>query len=213
MGKVEIRAFPSGPLATNSYLVISGNDAAIIDAAPDVTEALLKTLSERLITPTKIIFTHSHWDHIADAFPLRQSISSPVDVLIHEEDAYNLIQPGSDHLPCRLHIEGVTPTRLLHDGDTFTIGTSVWRVIHTPGHSPGSICLYCAEDNILLAGDTLFKASIGTLSLPTSQPERMWPSLKKLAALAPNTAVYPGHGETTTIGREPWLIRAEQIFG
>lgn len=92
------------------------------------------------------------------------------------------------------------------------MGEFEFVIIHTPGHSPGSICLYDPKHQILISGDTLFKGSIGTLSLPTSQPDRMWPSLEKLGALPVETQVYPGHGEKTCIKDERWLKNAKEIF-
>jgi hydroxyacylglutathione hydrolase len=132
--------------------------------------------------------------------------------VLHEEDLGNLLQPGSDGIPSPLQIKPQKPKMFLHDGDKVSIGQSLWRVIHTPGHSPGSISLFNEEAKLLFSGDTLFKGSIGNLSLPTGQPERMWPSLQKLAVLNPETRFYPGHGPTSTIGQEHWLTRAEELF-
>src|SRR6185295_17653201 len=135
-----------------------------------------KSIQEKALQPTHIILTHSHWDHFADCAKCYRAWKLPI--LVHEEDAPNLIHPGSDGIPTPYWIEGCVPSQLLHDGDKIMIGNSHWKVIHTPGHSPGGICLYCPEEHILLAGDTLFKGSIGRLSFSSSQPERMWPSLK-----------------------------------
>lgn len=211
--QVEISIFPSGPFETNAYIVACSEtrEAAIIDPAPDSKELIVKAIADKQLKPTKIILTHSHWDHIADVVPLSELFGLPV--LIHSEDAPNLMHPGQDQLPCWITIQGKQPDQLLKDGDTISIGKSEWRVIHTPGHSPGSICLFCEKEKILLSGDTLFKKSIGNLSFPTSEPERMWPSLTKLSLLPAETQVYPGHGESTTIGAEKWLARAKQIFG
>jgi hydroxyacylglutathione hydrolase len=100
----------------------------------------------------------------------------------------------------------------LTEGQIVTVGQLTLTVIHTPGHSPGGVCFYAKEEKVLISGDTLFRGTIGKLNSPTGQAERMWPSLKKLAALPPDVRVYPGHGEGTSIGEENWLARAEEIF-
>jgi hydroxyacylglutathione hydrolase len=206
-----ILPFPSGPLATNAYLVLSAGKAAIIDPAPGCTKKVIKTIEERKLTPDCIICTHSHWDHIAEVASLAFHYSIPV--MIHAKDAYNLMEPGSDKMPGWVQVAAHVPDRLLHEGDKITIGESSWQVIHTPGHTPGGICLYCEQEKVLLSGDTLFKRSIGNISFPTSNAEDMWQSLKKLALLPKETKVFPGHGEPTTIGAESWLDHAEQVFG
>ena len=211
MTQIEILTFPSGPVRTNAYLVSEGHEAMVIDPAPGSSRLLVQAIEQKKLTLTKIVLTHSHWDHIADVSLLLAA--HHVDLFVHEEDAANLVQPGIDRVLCPISIQGVEPSDYLHEGDCVILGTSRWQIIHTPGHTPGGICLYCPEQGILFSGDTLFKRSIGILTLPTSEPARMWPSLKKLSLLPPETVVYPGHGEATTIGSEKWLSRAEDIFG
>ncbi len=94
------------------------------------------------------------------------------------------------------------PDRLLRDGDIIDIGKIAFRVIHTPGHSPGQICLYSEFEKVLFTGDTLFQGSIGRTDLPGSSEKEMMLSLARLAEFPENVAVYPGHGEPTTIGAE-----------
>ncbi len=202
---VDIVSFPSGPLGTNAYLVVfkKTNKAALIDAPQDSFLKINRECEKRGCELEKLIFTHSHWDHITEAslFTLK--------AYIHAEDAYNLKDPGSDGLRSYIPIQGIEPNQLLKDGDAVFIGDSCWKVIHTPGHSPGGICLFCEEEGVLISGDTLFKGSYGRVDLPTSEPERMWASLKKLSLLPKDVEVYPGHGAPTTIGREDWLKNAE----
>ena len=101
---------------------------------------------------------------------------------------------------------------MLEDKDKLKVGKVELQVIHTPGHTPGSICLYIPKENVLISGDTLFAGSIGNISFPTSKPKLMWESLKKLSKLTPDTKVLPGHGQSTTIGKEKWLNKAEDYF-
>jgi hydroxyacylglutathione hydrolase len=208
-----IFAFPSGPFDTNAYVVAcpTTKEAAIVDPAPGSASSIEKCIAQNGLKPAKIILTHSHWDHIADVSPVKNRYNIPV--LIHAEDAPNLKQPGSDQLPCPFSFPGVTPDQTFKEGDLIKVGNSTLTVIETPGHTPGGVCFYSAEEKTLFSGDTLFKGSIGNLSFPTSRPDKMWPSLDKLALLPPNTNVYPGHGPSTTIGAESsWLPRAREYF-
>ncbi len=208
-----IKAIPSGPFETNAYIISCKEtlESAIIDPAPESYPLIVKYLNDNDLKPVKIILTHSHWDHIADVAPLIERYNIPV--LIHSEDLQNLEFPGSDGLPCWISFKGVKPDILLCEGDLIAIGKLNFTVIHTPGHTPGGICLYSERERTLISGDTLFKGSIGNISFPTARPKLMWASLKKLEKLPLDTVVYPGHGEKTTIGSESWLSKAEQIFG
>lgn len=208
-----LQAFPSGPFETNAYLIACPETlkAVIIDPAPGSYRSITEKISNHQLKPIAIWLTHSHWDHIADTAKLKETYKIPV--LIHPLDAPNLETPGADLLPCWIPFDGVHPTKLINEGDLLAVGNIQFQVIHTPGHSPGGVCFYCANEGILISGDTLFKGTIGNLSFPTSRPDLMWSSLDKLAKLPPATHVFPGHGPSTTIGNESWLPRAEELFG
>lgn len=207
-----IKTFPSGPFETNAYVIgcPATKQAVIIDPAQGSSKPVIAFLSENDLTPIIILITHSHWDHIIDTAILKNHFNIPV--CIHALDRPNLEKPGSDRLPCPIPYEGVVPNRLLQEGDEVNVGNIRFKVIHTPGHSPGGVCFYCADEGVLISGDTLFRGSIGNLSLPTANAELMWQSLAKLSKLPPETIAYPGHGPSTTIGREPWLARAKDHF-
>ena len=208
-----LKVFTSGPFATNAYLLISDQDkqAAAIDPAPGSAPAIISYIESHSLELNAILLTHTHWDHIADVKALKERY--PIPVYVHVEDRLNLEKPGSDRLPLLFSIPGVVPEFELKEGDMIQIGNYSLRVIHTPGHSPGSVCFYDAKAAILISGDTLFQGTIGNLSFPTSNADQMWLSLDKLAKLPPATQVYPGHGETTTIGAEKWLPQAKDYFG
>lgn len=210
-----IQTFPSGPFETNAIIVAcqATKIGVIIDPAPESSQKIADFLAKNNLHPEKILITHSHWDHIADIAILQSKFDFHIPVLIHEEDAGNLQNPGTDGLPCWVDFEGVKADGFLTDGEIIKIGELSFEVIHTPGHSPGGVCFYNKDRGVLIAGDTLFKGSIGNLSFPTARPKLMWSSLKRLALLPPETAVYPGHGPRTTIGEERWLVNAEMIFG
>lgn len=205
--------FPSGPFETNAYVLSCPvtKKAAFIDPAPGSYASLVKYSDANQLIPDSIWLTHSHWDHIVDTAALKRHYSLPVK--IHEEDAGNLENPGSDKLPCWVEIEGVRANSFFQPNEWITLGTLKIQVIHTPGHTPGGVCFYIPEHKLLFSGDTLFQGTIGNLSFPTARPALMWKSLAILATLPSDTLVLPGHGPSTTIGQEKWLANAEELFG
>jgi hydroxyacylglutathione hydrolase len=207
-----LEVFPSGPVETNAYLLAceKTKHAAVIDAPFESSDLLLRRIQELSLTVDMILLTHSHWDHIAEVSVLKQKLKVPV--YIHKEDAENLENPGADRLPLFFPLIGVKPDGYLSEGQKLEIGKLTLEVICTPGHSPGSVCFYLQDEKILLSGDTLFRGTIGNLSFPSSRPALMWDSLKKLAALPAETKVFPGHGDSTTIGAEKWISHAEGKF-
>lgn len=205
-----IKCFPSGPFETNAYLLAcrETDKGVLIDPSPGSAEALIKAAFGVKIEA--ILLTHSHWDHIADLKKVKKAFNVPV--YVHPADRGNVENPGSDGLPLMMAIEGVIPDFDLKEGEIIPIGHLEIKVIETPGHSPGGVCFFLEKEKILFSGDTLFKGSIGNISLPTSDRSAMWRSLEKLEKLPPDTTVYPGHGPLTTIGEESWLPRAREVF-
>jgi len=208
-----IEVIPSGPFETNAYIAACSETrkAAIIDPGVESVQAITHFVKDNDLKPVIVLLTHSHWDHIGDVAAIKREYQIPV--CIHPLDVKNLENPGSDRLPMMMEIEGVKPDKLLKEGDEVDVGNLHFKVIHTPGHTPGGICFYEKDHNTLFSGDTLFQGSIGNLSFPTADPSKMWGSLDKLAKLPSETAVFPGHGPSTTIGAEPWLPEAKKIFG
>lgn len=204
---MQIETFPTGPLPTNAYLVADEetNDAWIIDAPPDSAAVVLAEVTKRGYTVTLLINTHGHWDHIADNAALQAGTNAPL--LIHEADEPMIRAPGrmGNYLP------NITPTaadRYLNDGDMLHLGRYIFTVWHTPGHSPGGVVLYEPTTNTLIGGDTLFPNGHGRIDIPGADRQAMHRSLVRLATLPPETTVYPGHGDPTTIGAElPWMTR------
>jgi glyoxylase-like metal-dependent hydrolase (beta-lactamase superfamily II) len=207
-----IQAFPSGPFETNAYVVVCPQTrvAAIIDPAPGCASAIKDYLTQHSYKPEKILLTHSHWDHFADMPELKEHYGIPI--YVHSEDSANIENPGSDGLPLWITIKGVKPDYFFSEGDLISVGNRQFKVIDTPGHTPGGVCFYCPEEKLLFSGDTLFKGTIGNLSFSTARPKLMWQSLAKLAKLPLDTQVLPGHGQQTTIGAESWLPEAERFF-
>jgi glyoxylase-like metal-dependent hydrolase (beta-lactamase superfamily II) len=208
---VLIECYPSGPFQTNTYLLISTStgDAVVVDPAPDSADSLLAAIQQHKKTLLAVWITHSHWDHTADCHALLAQHNVPV--MVHQLDSENLISPGSDGLPSLISIPPLTTLTYINDGDVLSLGKGVWTVLHSPGHSLGSVCFYNADDGILLSGDTLFKGTMGNISFPTSSPYLMGETLLKLSALPPATRVFPGHGPSTTIAKErSWMVTASQ---
>lgn len=206
-----IETFPSGPLKTNAYAIFDTRkrQIAIVDVPPGSASQLVHFATEHDSAPIVAIWlTHSHWDHIADISLLLEmlmragQLRSDFCIAVHSADICNLQNPGSDQISTNIEIPKVEPTQLLQEGDRLLLGDLVFEVLHTPGHSPGGICLYCQQERVLFSGDTLFCSGIGNLSLPTAQPRQMPRSLQKLMALPLQTRVLPGHGPETTISRE-----------
>lgn len=196
---MNIKTIPVGDLQTNCYIVYdpATKDAVVIDPGAG-SEGILKALSDEGLRPKTIIITHGHPDHFGEANNIRERTGAKV--LVHEDDAPVL---QSRVLTLRGLMFPITRVdKKLKDGETIGFGTQALRVIHTPGHSRGGICLYSERDAALFSGDTLFRGDHGRTDLPGSSEDQMVRSLKRLMSLPDETMVYPGHGASTTIAEE-----------
>jgi len=142
-----IEIFPSGPFDTNALLIgcASTKEAIIIDPSHNSKDKLLKKSLEHQLQVKKIYLTHSHWDHIADLAKCKNYFKSPI--YVHELDAENVKNPGADGLPLFIPIEPVMPDYYFVDRESHKIGNLEFKVLHTPGHSPGSVCFYFEKEN------------------------------------------------------------------
>ena len=201
--RLEVGAF--GPWETNAYLVWDGRspEALIVDPGMGAADPLIGRLRDHGLRLTVIANSHGHIDHIFDDAPLMHGTDAPL--AIHPDDAYRL--DGRNNYGFTL--EAVTATRDLREGEQVRIGDLVFDVLHLPGHTEGSICLYEERHALLLSGDVLFAGSYGRTDLPGGSDEQMVASLARLAReIPPSVRVLPGHGAETTIEREqPWLKR------
>jgi glyoxylase-like metal-dependent hydrolase (beta-lactamase superfamily II) len=206
------KSFVTGSFDTNSIVIFCDKTkiAAVIDPAFNSSEKILSYVEKNKLFLKFIFLTHSHFDHIGDVSKIKKEKNALV--YVHKLDSKNLKNPGSDLLPLMEEIEGVEADRYLKDAQKLFVGTIEIKVIHTPGHTPGSVCFYVEGEKILFSGDTLFKGSIGNISFPMSNPLDMWESLKKLSKLPKDTRVIPGHGGETSIGKEDWLGNAKEYF-
>jgi hydroxyacylglutathione hydrolase len=191
-----------GPLACNCYVV--GDEvtrqAIVIDPGDDADELAAEIVS-RGLTITAIVATHAHFDHIVAAEQLRAATGAPF--MLHDEDR-PLLDWMQESGRLFLGVELPDPPEVdtsVTEGDRITAGTVALEVVHTPGHSPGSISLV-APDSVF-SGDTLFAGSIGRTDLPGGDGQALLDAVRsKLFPLGESLMVYPGHGPTTTLGRE-----------
>ena len=199
-----------GLVQTNCYLLgeEKGKQAALIDPG-DQGEALIRWAEEQGYQVTMILLTHGHFDHMSGlkaALAALEAKGIHAPVYVHRAD-YPLA-------PCGFYdnvtLEGVPDVRFYDEGDTVTLGDLTIQVIHTPGHTPGGVCL--VVDNVIFSGDTLFRGSCGRTDFPGSSPDEILASLGKLAKLPGNYAVYPGHEGQTTLQAErqsnPYVLYA-----
>jgi len=189
---MDIKHFIVGPLLTNCYLLISKNEAAVIDPGGG-TKTILKEIEESGAKLKFIILTHGHWDHTFSALKIKEKTGTKI--LLHEAEK-EFVKPA----PYRNKVSGTgfKVDQFLKEGDEIKIGTSLLKVIHTPGHTKGSICLL--SDGSIFTGDTIFKDGYGRTDLKGGSEEDLKNSLEKLSKiLKPGVKVYPGHGETFEI--------------
>ncbi|MDY0340706.1 MAG: MBL fold metallo-hydrolase [Coriobacteriia bacterium] len=205
---MRIARLTLGPLDTNCWLVDdgAGGPSLVVDPA-DEAEAILSAVDGASVEA--VVLTHGHFDHIAAAREVCAATGAPL--LVHAADAAGLTSAaGTGGAMFGLDVTAPPADRVLEDGDTVRAGDLTLVVIHTPGHTPGSICL--SESGHLLSGDTLFAGSIGRTDFPGGDMAAMRRSIGRLASLSDDVRVYPGHGPETTIGRErrvnPFFPRA-----
>ena len=189
--------FP-GSFGSNCYLLISGNQAAVVDPSADA-DVILQKIAEKDATLQYILLTHGHFDHICSLDALREKTGVPA--YIHKGDA----DMPSDSLKNAFSIffgqsrSYRAPEKILADGDVLTLGGEDIRVLHTPGHTEGSVCYLCG-DKLLLTGDTLFDRGFGRYDLYGGDPFKIRRSLERLALLDRSLTIYAGHGSPTDLG-------------
>ena len=202
---VRIEVGPFGPWQTNAYLLWDGRspDAVVVDPGMGAAAPLMDRVAANGLRLHLIANSHGHIDHIFDDAPLMRASEAPL--AIHPDDAYRL--DGRNNYGFEL--QAVTASVHLREGEQVRIGDLVLDVLHLPGHTEGSVCLYEERRELLLSGDVLFAGSYGRTDLPGGDDERMVASLARLSREIPGSVrVLPGHGPETTIDRElPWLRR------
>jgi glyoxylase-like metal-dependent hydrolase (beta-lactamase superfamily II) len=197
------KIFPVGPLQCNCSIIgdEQTHEAMVIDPG-DQIEGILEILRQEKLTLKQIVITHAHIDHVGGAMKLKAATGAPI--LMNQND-YALLKM----LDMQAAWVGMRPPgavevdEAVSQGRVLKIGEISSNVIHTPGHTEGSICLYFPEEKKLIAGDTLFAGSIGRTDLPGGSIDKIMRSLHtQVMALPDETEVVPGHGPSTTIGEE-----------
>lgn len=211
---LDVCRVATGSMRVNCYIL--GDTAtglgAIVDPGGETPEngsdIILRECGKMGVKVSVILLTHAHFDHILSLERVRKATGAPLAA--HRYDAPALADPSISYMS---QYEGKNspeepPESLLDDGDTITIGESVLRVMHTPGHTPGSVIYISEEPRFILSGDTLFAGSVGRCDLFGGDEEALHESLERIKALSGNYTVLPGHGGSTDLQRE----RADNIF-
>jgi len=192
----------SNPMGQNIYLYFdeATKEGVVIDPGHNLPE-ILAAINENNINIKGILLTHGHYDHISAVNELKEKTNA--DVYCHCDEKPMLENPA---INLSVHVKRevkVTPDMLFDDGDDFEVGKLSLTIIHTPGHTPGGVCYYDEDNEVIFTGDTLFRESIGRTDLPGSDHKALNESIKnKLLCLPANVTVYPGHGRSSGIGHE-----------
>lgn len=208
-----VAGFPAGSFQTNCYVVASaaGESCIVVDPGQDAVEPLEALLAEHRLTPVAVLLTHGHFDHTFSVSPVCDGHDVPA--FIHPEDRELLADPmkglsreAATFFGGRIELREPREVRALDDGADLTLAGLTLRVDHTPGHTRGSVVFRTPTEDgveVIIAGDTLFAGSIGRTDLPGGDHAQMLASLRdKLLVREDSAVVLPGHGPTTTIGRE-----------
>lgn len=195
---MKINKFNLGQLQTNCYFIEINNDLIIIDPA-DSADFLSEKILEKKLNFKGIIISHGHFDHILAAGTLQKIFNCPIYLNKKDEFLIKTMNQSNKHWT-KNNVEYLEPQKITNIKENDIVLD--FKVIETPGHTPGGVCLYNQKNNILISGDTLFKGAIGRYDFSYSSKNLLKESLNKLMLLPDNTIVYPGHGEETLIKYE-----------
>ena len=194
---------PVGPLQCNCSIFgdETSRDGLVVDPGDEI-EGILEIINRHGLKVKAIVITHAHIDHIGGAQKLKQATGAPVYMNLNDTELQKMLDVQATWLGMRPP-EAVAIDAPAKDGDRVVVGATEFHVLHTPGHTQGSISLWIPSEGKLVAGDTLFRDSIGRTDLPGGDGKQILRSIHdKLLPLPEDTVVIPGHGDTTTIGRE-----------
>ena len=204
---IDIKRFTVNMLQENCYVVSDETrECVIIDCGAyyeEEKQAIVQYIDSNRLKPIHLLVTHGHLDHnfgnefIMKTYGLQPELSERDEkLMLHAKGQ------AAQYYDMELDMEMPPPARLLEENEVVTFGSHRLKVLQTPGHSKGCICFYCEEEHLLFSGDTLFHNTIGRTDLTGGSMMMIIQSLRFLAQLPDNVVVYPGHGETTTIGDE-----------
>ena len=203
---------PVGPLQCNCSIIGDelSREAMVIDPGDDIAD-IQALIAKHNLQVKQIVITHAHIDHVGGAMKLRAATGAPILLNQNDYDLLKMLDVQAQWIgvpsPGKVEID-----RSVTTGETVAAGQHTAQILHTPGHTEGSICLYFPAEKKLIAGDTLFAGSIGRTDLPGGNTQKILRSLHDtVLALPDETKVVPGHGELTTIGEErqsnPFLVK------
>lgn len=215
LAPVRLQAWRVPPLDNAVYVIAdAGGEALVID--PSFAEReILDAVRDGGLRVVEILNTHGHSDHTFSDAPVKAATGARL--AIHRLDAYRLernAREGADLFPMRQ--PAAVAERLLEEGDESRLADVRLAVLHTPGHTEGSVCFHLPEERLLFSGDTLFNSGLGRVDLPGGDASAIVRSLHRLMTLPDETIVHPGHGPRTTIGAErPWIagLTVEALLG
>ena len=207
-----VKTLPVGQLQTNCYLVADEKTGQAMVVDPGAESERIYAALDKLKLETKpdvkyVVNTHAHFDHVQANARLMEKLrsvqASPPKLVAHAEALLTLTQGGGATLFGFRAVPSPEPDWIVDEGDVLKLGAHELRVLHTPGHSPGSISLYCAAEKLIFCGDVLFMHGVGRYDLPGGSWDVLETSIRsRLYTLPDETVVYPGHGPATAIGRE-----------
>jgi len=210
--RLEIRSFTGGAFAENGYLVwcTATKQAAVVDPGAAVAELLAAAEAEGLEV-VAVYLTHAHLDHVEGLPELRKTVHAPV--WLHPADRPLYDRAAQQAEAFGLHLPGPLPEpdRIFEPGTSVAVGEVAFEVRFTPGHAPGHVTLFAPSEGIALVGDVVFAGSIGRTDLPGGDMQELLASIRReILSLPDDVRLFPGHGPTTTVGRErtgnPFLI-------
>lgn len=202
MAEIRIGRMVLGPCQTNCYFLYKeGSGQAVLVDPADQGGNIFRSLEKNSFTVAGILLTHGHFDHIWGSGELRQLSGAKIYALEAEKELLTDVHKNVSEQAGRAYT--VEADVYLKDGEELTIADMTFRVIATPGHTMGGCCYYFPHGGLLISGDTLFEESVGRTDFPTGSMSALVRSVKdRLFLLPDDTKVYPGHGESTTIGHE-----------
>ena len=200
---LKVHTIITGSLSENCYLAedTDTKECVIVDPGSDKAKIIWK-IEELGLTPKAILLTHYHYDHVNAADDVRDEFGIEIYSSEAERDLLQMCYEIQEH-PMGRESGGVKSDRYLKDGETFSLMNRGWKMILTPGHTKGSCCYLCINDDIMFSGDTLFHGTYGRTDLYSGDAAQMRSSLtEKLFKMSDDIKAYPGHGMRTSIGRE-----------
>jgi hydroxyacylglutathione hydrolase len=201
---MNIESFELGLAETNAFLIWKdgSGDAILIDAPHGAWKEITPFLKKNGLHLKALILTHGHWDHIADS---KNFQDAGIPIYAHKGDKAWIEDPSPMNamLPSELHFKGVKVDHIVNHGDKLNFLGTDFEVRHVPGHAPGNILLYVANDRVAFSGDVIFSGSVGRYDLPGGDPSILKQSIKtQIYSLPEDTVLYVGHGPSTTVKNE-----------